>query len=336
MPPRRWPVSRGLSPVPSPAAGLAALAAIAAFGTAVWADRRGLDIAVGIGAASLPLAAATAWAALPGIPDQGHLLAACAVTGGVAAVLLGTLRAAVGALVATISATALASAGLLVATLVPLPSVAGASGAGAAGIGAATAAAAVALLSAVPRASARLAGLPPPVVPGNAAELAAAEHRPGVERPEELATRCWLARRYLVGLTGGAAVVAAAGAVLAGSGGGWAGPTFAAVIVAVLLLRTRSFVDRSTVLVLICGGLGTVGALAVVGMVTSGDTGRLLIGLGLLALAGLAAALAAAESTSEPSPVLRRALDLLGLVLTAAAFPLALAVLEVYRAVSQL
>jgi hypothetical protein len=174
------------------------------------------------------------------------------------------------------------------------------------------------------------------VVPGNAAELAAAEHRPGVDHPDELAARGRLARRYLAGLTGGTAAVAAVGAVLAGAGGGWAGPLFATVTVAVLLLRTRSFVDRSTVLGLIGSGLGAVALLTVVALIASGETGRLLIGLGLLAVAGVAAILGGIAATPEPSPVLRRGLDLLGAVLTAAAFPLAVAVLDLYRAVGQL
>ena len=323
--------SRGPSPVPSPAAALAGSAAAAAIAAAVWADRRELRIAPGIGAGSLPLAAAAAWAGLPGVPDLGHLLGACVATGGVAAVLLGTLRAAVGPLVGTISAAALGGLGLLAALVVPVPA-----GTGVGGIGAATAALALALLSAVPRAAARLAGLPTPVVPGNAAELAAAERQRGGELPDELAARCWLARRYLAGLTGGAATVAAVGAVLAGSAGGVAGLLFAAVTVVVLLLRTRSYVDRSTVRALVCGALGAVGGLALVGLVASSDSGRLLIGLGLLAVAGVTASLAGMAPAPEPSPVLRRGLDVLGSVLTAAAFPLALAVLDVYRAVGQL
>ncbi|MBO0878523.1 MAG: type VII secretion integral membrane protein EccD, partial [Pseudonocardia sp.] len=134
----------------------------------------------------------------------------------------------------------------------------------------------------------------------------------------------------------GASAVASVGAVLAAGTGGWAGPTFAAVVVSVLLLRSRGYVTAAACAAPMAAGL--VAATALVGglALTAPELARLAGAPALLVTAAVAVWLVRAGRDRESSPVLRRAVDIAEAVLVVATFPLALAVLDLYRLVRQL
>jgi len=199
-------------------------------------------------------------------------------------------------------------------------------------IGAATAAVALSVGPLLPRLVLRLAGLPRPVVPTDAAALTAADSGPDLLPPAELAARSRLAHAELAGLAGGAAVVAAVAGPLAAAGSaGWAGPVLVAVVAAVLLLRARGFADPATARVHLVAG--TAASVALVGTVATafGPAGYLVGALVLLG--GAATALVGSGRTTAVSPVARRAVDVVEAVLTAAAVPLALAAAGVFALV---
>jgi hypothetical protein len=165
--------------------------------------------------------------------------------------------------------------------------------------------------------------------------LAAADAGPTSLPPAELAARSRLARTELAGLSGGCAAVAAAAAPLAATGPspGWAGPALAAAVVAVLLLRARSFADGATARVhLVAGTAAAVGLVAPAAWVL-GPGWRL---TGALALLGGAAAVLLMGGATVASPVVRRAVDVVEAVLTAATVPLALAAAGVFALVREL
>jgi hypothetical protein len=264
---------------------------------------------------AVPLAAAAGWAALPFPLGAAHLLLALVAAGVAAAVGQVALRTVAPSLIAVVVVTVLAGA----ATAVVLGS-----GVDVPAVAAVTAAVALAAAPLLPRAVLRLAGLPRPVVPADAAGLVAADHGPDLLPVPELAARAHLARGQLAGLSGGCAVTAAVAAPVAAAQTGWAGPTLAGVAVVVLLLRVRSFADPATARVHLIAG--SVAAVALVGVASAavGPAGRL---GGALALLGAAAAATGALGRTHPvaSPVVRRALDLCEGVLTAGVVPLALA-----------
>jgi type VII secretion integral membrane protein EccD len=312
----------GTSAAPVPAV-LAALAAAGAL--AVTARRARWDpvAAAAPACAAVPLAAATGVAALPGPPGAGHLLLAAALAAAAAAAGLALLGTAAPPLVAVVLA-GLLTAPAALARLLGLGSVAG--------LAAVTAAVAVGLLPLLPRAGVRLAGLPPPVIPTTAEEMAVADQRWQVAEPDDVRYRSRLAHTYLTGLVGGASLAAAAGAVLAAAGG-WAGQCFAAAVVSILLLRSRGYVTALTSAAPLVAG-SVAGALLTAGLALHGTTAtRLAAAVALLALGGLAGATLFAGPGQERSPVLRRAVDVLEAVLVVATFPLALAVLDVYQLV---
>jgi type VII secretion integral membrane protein EccD len=198
--------------------------------------------------------------------------------------------------------------------------------AAAAGIGA------VALIAGplLPRAALRLSGLPRPLVPADAGDLVDADDGPDLLPPDELAERTDLARGHLAGLAGGCAVIAALAVVPATAAGGWAGPALAALTVAVLALRARSFADPGTARTVAASALAAGIGLAAVLVLQAGTVA------GLVVAAGLLVAAAATEMTiGRPgrvigSPVSRRAVDLVEGLLVAAVVPLALVVMDLY------
>lgn len=261
--------ARGTDAAPNPAAALIAGAtAVLALWLAALTARRGGVAAVPLALAAVGLTAVTGWAAVPGEPGPTHVLVTVALGGIAAAVALVMLRAGVALLVALIASSALAGAALAVATLL---------GGSAAGVAASAAAVALAVGPLLPRLSARLAGLPPPVIVADFRELLQADDR-GVQQPEELFDRTGLAHDYLAGLVAATAAVAAVGAVLAGLSGGWASPLFAGVVVAVLLLRSRGYVSAAPVLTLLIAGVGVAAVLVAAAVVNAGPTGRLAAG----------------------------------------------------------
>jgi hypothetical protein len=121
--------------------------------------------------------------------------------------------------------------------------------------------------------------------------------------------------------------------VLAAAGGGWAGRGFAAVVVAVLLLRSRGYVTAAASATPMAGGL-LAGLALVAGVAGSGPALARLIGVPVLLVAGAVAIwLVRAGPTRESSPVVRRTVDIIEAVLVVATFPLALAVLDLYQVV---
>jgi hypothetical protein len=151
--------------------------------------------------------------------------------------------------------------------------------------------------------------------------------------PEEIHYQSRLAHTYLAGLVLGATAVASGGAVLAASGAGWAGRGFAAVVVAVLLLRSRGYVTAAASAAPMAGGL-LAGMALVAGIASTGPAVARLGGVAVLLVAGAVAIwLVRSGARREPSPVLRRTVDIVEAVLVVATFPLALAVLDLYQLV---
>jgi type VII secretion integral membrane protein EccD len=184
----------------------------------------------------------------------------------------------------------------------------------------------------LPRVALRLSGLPRPVVPADGSELVDADRGPDILPPDEFAERSDLARGYLAGLVGGCAAVAVAGALPAAAAGGWAGPTLAGVVVAVLALRARGFADPAPSRTLLgCAVIGLVGLALLTAARPEPLLSALAVGVLLLA-AGLGLA-ALGHSGPAASPVARRAVDVLDVVLGASAVPLALAAMDLFRLV---
>jgi type VII secretion integral membrane protein EccD len=184
----------------------------------------------------------------------------------------------------------------------------------------------------LPRIALRLSGLPRPVVPADGSELVDADQGPDVLPPDEFAERSDLARGYLAGLAGGCAVLAVAGALPAAAAGGWAGPALACVIVAVLALRARGFADPAPSRTLLgCAVVGLVG-LAVLTAARPEAQARL-VAVGVLLAVVVLGLLALARSSPAVSPVSRRAIDLIDVLLVAAAVPLAFAAMDLFRLV---
>lgn len=320
--------ARGPGSEPDPvAAVIAGLAAVAALAAAVHAVRLDVPAAVLVASGSLPLAAACGFAALPGVPGAGHVLLAAALAAAAGAAALATLRTPAPVLVGSVPAAALTALTAMLAAF-DLGSTAG--------LAAAASAASVAMLPLLSKLSIRLAGLPAPVVPTTAEEMLAADAQWQLDTGEDVRHRSGLAHVYLGGLMIGASVVAGVGAVLAAATGGAAGLVFAAVVVAVLLLRSRAYATALASGAPMVAGLGTAAAL-VVGLAAAGPVPLRLTG-GVLALvaASVAVTLVWTGSERDPSPVARKAVDVVEALLVVATFPLALWVLDLYRTVQGL
>lgn len=320
--------ARGSGSSPNPVAGvIAGLAAVAALAAAVHAVRLDLPAAVVAAAGSLPLAAACGFAGLPGVPGAGHLLLAAALAAATGAAALAMLQTPAPVLVAAVLATALTALAAMLA---------GFDLGSAAGLAAAASAVAVAMLPQLPKISIRLAGLPAPVVPTTSEEMLAADAQWQLDAGDDIRHRSGLAHVYLGGLMIGACAVAGVGAVVAATTGGRGGAVFAGVVVAVLLLRSRAYATALASGAPMVAGLGTTAAL-VVGLATAGPAAlRLTGGVVALVAASMAVTLVWTGGEREPSPVVRKAVDVLEAVLVVATFPLALWVLDLYRAVQGL
>jgi len=278
-------------------------------------------------AGSLPLAAACGFAGLPGVPGAGHLLLAAALAAATGAAALAMLQTPAPVLVAAVLATALTALAAMLA---------GFDLGSAAGLAAAASAVAVAMLPQLPKISIRLAGLPAPVVPTTSEEMLAADAQWQLDAGDDIRHRSGLAHVYLGGLMIGACAVAGVGAVVAATTGGRGGAVFAGVVVAVLLLRSRAYATALASGAPMVAGLGTTAAL-VVGLATAGPAAlRLTGGVVALVAASMAVTLVWTGGEREPSPVVRKAVDVLEAVLVVATFPLALWVLDLYRAVQGL
>jgi type VII secretion integral membrane protein EccD len=307
-------------------AGASAVAAAAGAARLVRPDavdhQPAHGLARGVALGGVALAAAAGWNALPHASVTGSLMAAAVTAGIAAATAQLALRVVAPTLVAAGVVAVTAAAAVMAVRL------------GAGPIAAATASAAVAVVGAplLPRVALRLAGLPRPVVPADGSELTDDDARlPAAE----LAERGDLARGYLAGLTGGAAVIASAGALLGASGGGWPGLVFAAVTAVVLLLRARSYADAAPARTALAAAVVTAVGLAVILSAPGFAAASLAC---VVLLLGAAAGVAALDASVRGrrvalSPVLRRSIDLAEGFLIAACVPLALAAMDLFRAV---
>jgi hypothetical protein len=134
----------------------------------------------------------------------------------------------------------------------------------------------------------------------------------------------------------GACAAAGTGAVVAAVTGGTGGAVYATVVVAVLLLRSRAYATALASGAPMIAGLSTAAAL-VVGPASAGPAWlRLAGGVTALVAAWVAVALVRSGGGRAPSPVARKAVDIVEAVLVVATFPLALWVLDLYRAVQGL
>jgi type VII secretion integral membrane protein EccD len=272
---------------------------------------------------AVPLAAAAGWAALAQSSGAAQLLLATAAAGTTAAVAQIALRVVAPVLVGIVVAAVPVGAATMVVLRFGVAPAAAAAGFGA-----------VALVIGpfLPRAALRLAGLPRPVVPADGGELVDADTGPDLLPAAELAERADLARGYLAGLAGGCAVVAAGATLPVAGAGGWAGPALAAVTVVVLALRARSFADRLPARIMLASAITAAVALAGLVVVQAGAVVRPLVA-GALLVAAAGGAVILGRTRPMGSPVSRRAVDLLEGVLVAAAIPLALAAMDVFRLV---
>ncbi len=130
-------------------------------------------------------------------------------------------------------------------------------------------------------------------------------------------------------------MAAAGAAVPAAAGGGWAGPVLAGVAAVVLALRARSYADPVPTRVLLAAAVAAAVALAWLVALRTAPAGPP-VAAGALLLVAVAGAGALARGRRAGSPVVRRTVDLLEGVLIAAAIPLALAAMDLFRLVREL
>ena len=179
----------------------------------------------------------------------------------------------------------------------------------------------------LPRAALRVAGMPAPVVPADLDEIARADT--AVLPAPEMAARADLARGMFAGLSAGAALLAGGGAVVAAADGGWSGTALAAITVAVLLLRARAFAEAVPAQVLAATAVATAVGAGLLAALHHGPVVR----LGTAVVLALGVLVAVRTAGSRMSPVGRRTLDVLELILTAAAIPAALAAMGLFALV---
>ncbi|MEQ3550592.1 type VII secretion integral membrane protein EccD [Pseudonocardia nematodicida] len=293
------------------AAAVAGLGAVAAL----WLARRaGPDVGPGAALCAVPAAATAGALALPAPAGTGTVLLAAAGAGLAAAAGQALTRRVSPMLLATAVAAAGIAAAALARLLLDAPP-----GAVAAGL----AAPALAAGPLLPRVALRLAGLPAPVVPADADGVAAAER---TLPARETTGRADLARALHTGVLGGTAVLAAGAAAVAAAGGGPSGALLLLVTAAVLLLRARALVEPAPARVLAGAAVLAVAIAAVPAGWAFGPELRIALAAGL----ALAVPVGAAVTRTTPSPPARRALDVLELVLTAAAIPAALAAMGLF------
>ncbi len=271
--------------------------------------------------AAVPFAAAAGWAALPGASAAAQVLLATAAAGTVAAAAQIALRVVAPTLVAVVVAAVPVGLGSLVVLRFESPP---------SSVAAAVAAFAVVVGPLLPRVALRMSGLPRPVVPADSSELVDADRGPDILPPDEFAERSALARGYLAGLAGGCAALAVAGALPAAAAGGWAGPALACVVIVVLGLRARGFADPAPSRTLLGCAVAGLAGLAALTVVRPEPLPQLIAAGVVLAVTGLGL-VALGRSSPAGSPVSRRAIDLIDVVLVAVAVPLALAAMDLFR-----
>ncbi|MGH3934996.1 MAG: type VII secretion integral membrane protein EccD [Pseudonocardiaceae bacterium] len=307
-------------------AGLAAVLVLA--GGAVIArvyDQTGIGVLVAGG--SLPLGFVSGLYLVPSsvhsenlLVHAENLLLACTLALVLAITSIMVTGAGITPFIASATSAALGALAFLAASLVDRPAV---------GIAAGAAAVALGGISALPRLTIQLSRLPMPQVPGSAQDL---QQDSGFPDYRAIERRAGVAHEYMTGMIIGCGTVAAAGAILASTGGAL-GILLSVVVAAVLLLRARSYANRSQAIALLASGMIAVAGLVTGLLVTAGQSGLpLAVFGGLLVLAVLALVLGVVLPHRRFSPVVRRSVDVIEATLIAAVLPLALGVMDLYNA----
>jgi len=305
-------------------AGVGAMVAVA-VGAVIARIYRDVTTGVLVAAGGLPLAFGCGLYAVPGAVGRPSLLLAAVLTLVLAAGSITVIGRGITTFIAFVTAAALGSGAFLVATLLV--------GHPAAGIAAGAATVAIGGISLLPRLTIQLAKLPLPQVPGNAEDLQADTGLPDYAAIER---RAGIAHEYLTGMIIGCGAVAALGAVIAATGGTF-GVIFAVVVTAVLLLRARSYANGSQAIALLAAGMvAAVGLALLLILVASPFVLLVFVFGGLIGSAALAVVLGVVFPTRHFSPPLRRSVDIAEAILIASVLPLALAVMDLYRAFRQL
>src|SRR5262249_14923501 len=175
----------------------------------------------------------------------------------------------------------------------------------------------------------RLAKVPMPAVPRDAADLRASDTAPSFRQTVSRVAR---SAELLTGTLLGTAVIAVVGVTALAAAGTPAALVLAATVSGAYLLRARMLVAlRQRAVPLVAGVLGlTVTVLGVT--VAAPDWARLgLVLPGLVVLAVLVCASALVYSRQAPSPRLGRLADVFDVVLTLAAGPITAAVLGLFQ-----
>ena len=196
------------------------------------------------------------------------------------------------------------------------------------GIAAVTAAVALAALSVLPRLTIWMAKLPLPHVPGNAEDL---KEDSGFPDYTEIERRAGRAHEFMTGMIIGCGVTAAVSAVVAATDPQIWGVIEGAAIAVVLMLRGRTYANGSQAVALLSTGILTASGLLIGWLIEATPANRLLMVFGVLVVLAIAGLLIGIVFPDQRfSPVMRRLVDTIEMLMIAAVLPLALAVLNLY------
>ncbi|HEV3356081.1 MAG TPA: type VII secretion integral membrane protein EccD [Pseudonocardiaceae bacterium] len=196
------------------------------------------------------------------------------------------------------------------------------------GVAGVAAAIALAALSVLPRLTIWMAKLPLPHVPGNAEDL---KEDSGFSDYTEIERRAGRAHEFMTGMIIGCGVTSAVGAVIAATDPAIWGVIEGAAIAVVLMLRGRTYANGSQAVALLSTGILTAAGLLLGWLFEATPTNRLMMVFGVLivlAIAGLVIGIVFPDQRF--SPVMRRTVDTIEMILIASVLPLALAVLNLY------
>jgi type VII secretion integral membrane protein EccD len=192
---------------------------------------------------------------------------------------------------------------------------------------------ALATTTILPPLALRLARLPRPQLALTAPELA---ELPGEVDQAATTERVANARALLTGLTSGALAVTATGCiVLAAADDGWA-RALAAVLVALVLLRTRLYAARQPVLVTVVAAVAASAGGAVVALTNSGIRPLAVAAVVAAVVAVGALVVGATAGRWDASPRQRRLVDLVETLLLVSVAPLVVGAWDVYAKIFHL
>lgn len=202
------------------------------------------------------------------------------------------------------------------------------------GIAGVAAAVSLAALTVLPRLTIWMAKLPLPNVPGNAEDL---REDSGFPDYEEIERRAGRAHEFMTGMIVGCGVTSAVGAVVAATDPAIWGVLEGAAIAAVLMLRGRTYANGSQAIALLATGILTAAGLLIGWIVEASPSNRLILVFGVLVVLAVATLVIGIVFPEQRfSPVLRRTVDIIEIILIASVLPLALAVLNLYSTVRHL